>query len=71
MNPYYDSLGAFIQMNGYGVYVWSCYAMVFGCIFALIIYAKNERKSAISKLNRQTHHTKLTNKQRKLLRHHE
>lgn len=65
MNPYYDSVTAFIEMNGYGAYVWACYVIVFVSIFALIFHAKNERKSVINKVKRQTHNTKLTNKQRK------
>ena len=65
MSPYYSTLSEFVHMNGYGSYVWVCYGLVFGCLFLLIIHAKNERKSAIAKLTRQKQSTKLTNKQRK------
>lgn len=67
MNPYYDSLGAFLHMNGYGAYVWTCYALVFGSIVFLMWYARHERKSTLTKLKRQSHQSKLTNKQRKHL----
>lgn len=62
---YYSTLSELMHMNGYGGYVWACYALVFGCFLWLIIHAKKERKSAIKKLTEQDQRTKLTNKQRK------
>ena len=65
MTPYFSSFGEFLHMGGLGVYVWTCYVLVFGSVFGLILYARHERKQTIAKLTQTAQSTKLTNKQRK------
>ena len=65
MTPYFNSFGEFLHMGGLGVYVWTCYVLVFGSVFGLILYARHERKQTIVKLTQSAQSTKLTNKQRK------
>lgn len=63
ITPYFSTIQEFFQMGEHGVYVWSCYALVFATIFSLIFYARRERKMTLSQLNRQQK-MRLTNKQR-------
>lgn len=65
MTPYFKTFGDFLAMGGHGFYVWLCYAITFLAVLGLIIYAKNERKQTLNKLNRQHTQSRLTNKQRK------
>ncbi|UNU74001.1 heme exporter protein CcmD [Moraxella nasovis] len=68
MTPYFSSVSDLLHMDGHGSFVWACYGITFVAIFLLIIFVKNERKSTISKLTRQSyakgHRDRLTNKQR-------
>lgn len=66
MSPYFSDVNAFLQMGGHASYVWACYGITLGCLLFLVWYAKNERKTMLDKLTRQTGR-KLTNKQRKQL----
>lgn len=65
MTPHFNSFAEFLHMGGLGVYVWTCYVLVFGSMFGLILYARHERKKTIAKLTQTAQSTKLTNKQRK------
>ncbi len=33
----FESLAAFIHMGGHGIYVWSCYALVYGIFIFLTL----------------------------------
>ncbi len=65
MTPYFSSFQEFMHMGGLGVYVWTCYALVFGSVLFLIVYARHERKATLAKLTQTVQNSKLTNKQRK------
>lgn len=50
MQPYFYSLTEFIAMGDHGVFVWSCWAITVGMIFAFIVYSRNQRKALLKQL---------------------
>ncbi|MES2826142.1 MAG: heme exporter protein CcmD [Pseudomonadota bacterium] len=45
MNFQFDSLDAFLIMNGHGVYVWACYIITFSVLTFLVVSPMLQRKS--------------------------
>lgn len=41
----FDSLDAFIHMNGHGVYVWACYAIVYSILIYLTLSPLIQKKN--------------------------
>lgn len=50
MQPYFYSLTEFIAMGDHGFFVWSCWAITVGMIFAFIVYSRNQRKALLKQL---------------------
>lgn len=45
MNFQFDSLNAFLIMNGHGVYVWACYVITFSVLTYLVVSPMLAKKS--------------------------
>ncbi len=41
----FDSLDAFIHMGGHGVYVWTCYALVYAILIFLTVSPLIQKKN--------------------------
>jgi heme exporter protein D len=41
----FDSLAAFIHMDGHGVYVWTCYALVYAILIYLTVSPLLQKKN--------------------------
>ena len=46
----WGSLGAFLAMGGYGLYVWGSYAVTAGLIVVEIILLRGRRRAALERL---------------------
>lgn len=44
---YFDSIQELFYMAGHGVFVWSCYAIVFVALLALTIYPIRKKQKAL------------------------
>lgn len=54
----FDSIGAFLAMGGHGAYVWSCWAIVLGCVLLGIITLKTQRTKTKQAISQHIAHTK-------------
>ena len=45
MHFQFDSLNAFLTMNGHGAYVWACYLITFSVLIFLVVSPLLEKKS--------------------------
>ena len=47
MNFQFDSLAAFLNMNGHGAYVWACYIITFAMLIGLVINPILQKKALL------------------------
>lgn len=45
MNFQFDSLAAFLNMNGHGPYVWACYIITFAVLISLLVNPLLQKKA--------------------------
>ncbi len=45
MNFQFDSLDAFLTMNGHGAYVWACYCITFTVLICLVVNPLLQKKT--------------------------
>lgn len=50
----FDSLGAFIAMEGHGPYVWTCYFVFFVLMGAISFWSLRQRRFVIEQQRRRT-----------------
>ena len=48
----FESLSAFIAMEGHGPYVWTCYAVFFLCLVALMLQSLRRRRALLDEYRR-------------------
>ena len=49
----FDSLAAFIVMEGHGPYVWTCYGVFFLLLAVLVYWSLHQRREVISAQRRE------------------
>ncbi len=49
----FDSFQALMMMEGHGPYVWTCYAVFFVLMIALVVWSVRQRKALIRQQLRQ------------------
>lgn len=49
----FDSLAAFLSMEGHGPYVWTCYGAFFVLMASLMIWSVRRRRAVIQSCRRQ------------------
>ncbi|MCM2130002.1 heme exporter protein CcmD [Larsenimonas rhizosphaerae] len=49
----FDSLNAFMSMNGYGLYVWTAWGVITGLCVAQVIMARLEHRRIVQRIRRQ------------------
>lgn len=52
MTPAFDSVSAFLSMDGYAPYVWTCYGAFFLCLGLLTLISMRRRRAVETHLRR-------------------
>ncbi|MCL1144357.1 heme exporter protein CcmD [Shewanella gaetbuli] len=46
----FDSFADFIDMGGYGFFVWLAYGVTFGCLGILILHSLSQKKKVLTEI---------------------